>query len=294
MLPMISYIRKKIKYSRMIGYTTEYSEKAERLNCKGGGMLTAEEHSRMSEIDFQKHFKSEQTLIKWYFSYLENINHLSVVSTAGVLIKETKAKNILSFGCGPAVNELLLKCAFQDDIRMVVTDYDEFMMKGIQRICGDKVHAQTFDFYKDNPCRIINQYNIDTVIMIGSACSMDDKTYIKFLRKLKKTKVKYILTFEAGIQKEWMRIFYPFGLVLKTICLYFFNRNEYNDRLEYMENRVTYHAFNRTISELKHIYRKGGFQYTRIGPTKNRYYHTYTNSFLLYSKDTDWRKQVEK
>lgn len=37
MLSMISYIRKKIKYSRMIGYTTEYSEKAERLNCKKGG-----------------------------------------------------------------------------------------------------------------------------------------------------------------------------------------------------------------------------------------------------------------
>lgn len=106
-MSMCSYIKKKIKNSRMIGYTIEYSEEAELLNGGRGRMLTSQEHSRMSEMDFKNYFVSDQTLIKWYFSYLENINHLSVVSTVGVLIKEGKARNILSLGCGPAVNEIL-------------------------------------------------------------------------------------------------------------------------------------------------------------------------------------------
>lgn len=280
-MTIAEYIKKKMKNSRMVGYTYEYSDEAELQNTNTGGVLTSEEHSRMSEIDFKDYFTSESALVKWYFSYLENINNLSVVSSVGVLIKDGKAKNILSLGCGPAINELLLKRAFQDDIRMVVTDYDRFIIDGVKKVCGDEMIAETFDFYNDDPVQTIRKYDIDTIIMIGSACSMDDKTYVRFLRKIRKTPVRNILTFEAGIQREWIRFVYPLGLLSKTVFLYFFNRDEFKKRAQYLENKVSYHAFNRTVPELKNIYKKGGFEYTRIGPVKNAGYDTYINGFLL-------------
>lgn len=163
----------------------------------------------------------------------------------------------------------------------MAADYDEFIVRGVQHVCKDELYVRNFDFYKDDPCKIIDEFDIDTVIMIGSACSMDDRTYLKFLRKLKKSRVRNIVSFEAGIQKEWLRAAYPFGVVVKTLLLYIFKREAYKEKLKYMENRVSYHAFNRTLSELKHIYQKSGFQYERIGPTRNKGYHTYIYSFLL-------------
>ncbi len=278
------YVTRKMKTRNMVSYTTEYSEDAER-NCSGknkpgGGILTSEEHSRMSETDFSDHFKSEKTLVKWYFQYLENANNLSAVSTIAYLVKEKHARNILSFGCGPAVNELFLKRMFQNDIRMVVTDYDSYIVDSVKRVCPE-LTAETFDFFKDDPKKICKKYDIDTVIMIGSACSMDDKTYLKFLKNLKKTDVKNIVTFEAGIESSFMRLIRPAGIIVKGLYLYWMKRDEYNKKAYYLENLASYHAFTRTGRMLKKIYRAAGYRYTHIGPVKNDGYRTYIYSYLL-------------
>lgn len=61
MKKMLTYIRDSIDKSNMCSYTIEYSDKTKEKMGKESRLLSAEEHSEMSEIDFKE-----------YFNYLSN------------------------------------------------------------------------------------------------------------------------------------------------------------------------------------------------------------------------------
>lgn len=259
---LIAYLLKEWKLRRLCFYTSEYSDRAKSQCRHSEKLLTAEEHSKMSEVDFACHFESIDKLVKWYFGYLSNITKLGVISCIGEFIKQGDSKNIISYGAGPSVLEYFLKMIFQEDIHIVVTDYDEFMVDGARKLFNN-MNAERFDFYNDDPEQLISKYKIDTAIMIGSACSMDDEMYIHFLRRLAKCNIRTIFTFEAGvynnsvkrIRSDVMKLLY----LLKLCFLYIFHRSAYESRKErFITDSQCFHAYSRSINELEKIYAGGG------------------------------------
>ena len=266
---LLEYLSKEWKSRNFARYTSEYSERAKKQCRHSENLLTAEEHSKMSEVDFACHFESIDKLIKWYFGYLSNIGKMGVLSCIGEFIKQEGAKNIISYGAGPSVLEYFLKMIFQEDIHIVVTDYDEFIVDGVRKLFNN-MKAERFDFYKDDPEQLISKYKIDTAIMIGSACSMDNGMYIQFLRRLEKCNIQTIFTFEAGvynslaerIRSDVMKFLY----LLKLCFLYIFHKSAYESRKErFMTDSQCFHACSRSINELEKIYVRGGYMFTRIG-----------------------------
>lgn len=88
----LEYVEKRLKAMYMGAYSNEYSEKAKSLPHYFGRVLTAEEHSKMSEMDFDVYFQNEQALFKWYFSYLENEKKLWIASVVASLIRGGTSK----------------------------------------------------------------------------------------------------------------------------------------------------------------------------------------------------------
>lgn len=175
--------------------------------------------------------------------------------------------------------ELLIKRMYQDDVDIIVTDYDSYIVDRVKNIFTE-IKVENFDFYKDDPRDIILKYKIDTVLMIGSACSMDNNTYLGFLKFIRNSRVKNILTFEAGIVNDIFRFKYPLGIILKSAYLFFFKRDEFDKRAKDLEENTTYHAFIRTKRQLKKIYKASGFKEEYIG-NKNIRFLSYTNAYLL-------------
>lgn len=257
------YLQRELKNSRLCAYGIEYSIEAKELEHNREGLLTSEEHSKMSELDFSDHFSDIGTLKQWYFSYLNNVNKLEALSVVGEAIRGGHCKNIVSFGSGPSVLELYLKDMFQKKIKVVVTDYDKFIMSRVQTLMPE-ITALTFDFYTDDPAKIIEDSTADTVILFGSACSMDEETYIKFLGRIAETGVKNIFTFEAAIGSCLKYYLYPFCLVLKILFLYLFKRKKYEERKKRFENQSSFHAYKRTRNKLKRIYKLAGWDYEHV------------------------------
>ncbi len=267
----LGFARKLIASNKLCNYSVEYSEKAKKLEHNRKGLLSSKEHSKMSETDFAEHFSSVENLLKWYFSYLNNINKLEPVSVIGTEIRDSIAamgegrsvKSILSFGAGPSVLEFLLKRFFQEEVNIVVTDYDQFIMEQVSELFPE-LHAVKFDFYNDDPRELVEQYHVDTVIMFGSACSMDDATYKLFLKKLSKYGVKTVFTFEAAILPAWRYYFQPFIMIARLLCLYLFQHDEYEKRKKDFDSMVSFHAYKRTCINLKRIYKKSGWDYCQV------------------------------
>lgn len=268
-ISFLEYAKMALSSVRFCNYTSEYSEAAKGISKHEVRLLTAEEHAQMSKMDFEQHFSSIDELIKWYFYYLSNIKKMGALTAIGELIKEGNARNIISFGAGPSVIEYFLKMIFQEDIHMVVTDYDTWMVEQVAQLMPN-LAAKRFDFYHDDPAALIENNQIDTVIMLGSACSMDNEAYIKFLQRLHECGVRNVFTFEAGV-KSWKQmisaILLRFLQVCKTLLCYFFARARYEDRKSaFLKNeQLCFHAYYRTQSELERIYSRGGYMFSRIG-----------------------------
>ena len=264
----LEYARMEISSVRLFSYSSEYSEKAKAASEHENRLLTAEEHAQMSEIDFEDHFSSIDKLFKWYFCYLSNIKKLGVITAIGEEIKAGNARNIISFGAGPSVLEYMLKMIFQEDVHMVVTDYDNWLVEHVSNLMPN-LYANTFDFYHDDPSPLINEHRIDTAIMIGSACSMDNETYIKFLKRLYNCGVCNILTFEAGVSRK-RDLFTAYIMKLLHICknlvLWFFRNKQYEERkMRFLKYERCFHAVSRTRRELERIYSRGGYLFSEMG-----------------------------
>ena len=251
---MIGYVKEEMKNTRLSGYSIEYSDVAKGI---GGTdrLLTAEEHTAMSALDFEKNYESREALYHWYFNYLSNIEKLDVVTKIVNLIKSTGSKKIISLGCGPGVLEYLIKIILGDEIDIVALDYDGFLVDKGNALLGDKVKFDRFDFYNDDVVALCNRTKADMIIMIGSACSMDNEMYERFLSDCKRTEVKYILSFEAAVGGMAWRVARA-KFLLVSIKHYF-------QRVPHMMVKAG-HAYNRSISELKRIYKKSGWKTEKI------------------------------
>lgn len=156
-----------------------------------------------------------------------------------------------------------MKDMFQDKIKVIVTDYDKFIMDRVHTLMPD-ITAMTFDFYADDPTEIIKENDIDTVIMIGSGCSMDDGTYIKFLKYIATTDVRNIFTFETGIYGSLKYYLYPPYHVSRIIFRYLFKRDMYENEKNKFETSTCFHAYVRNKNRLKRIYRMAEWDYKRV------------------------------
>ncbi len=128
--------------------------------------------------------------------------------------------------------------------------------------------AEKYDLYHDDVQRIVKQYEAEAVVMFGSACSMDDERYLEFLKSFKLTGVRYIITFEAGIESDLKSGIKNMKTVIKSIKRYFCKQNR--------KRRQALHAFKRTPQKLMKIYKKAGFQCKRL-----KKLNSYQYSYLL-------------
>lgn len=265
---MIGYIKKEMGILRLMGYSIEYSEDAKKLQGGGGNRpLTAREHSDMSAMDFREHYSDRQTLFKWYFEYLSNINKLSVVTAIARKVRETGAKNVISIGCGPGVLECILKEMLGNSVSITAMDYDVFLVDEGNRLLGREVQFERFDFFHDDVRMAAKKHNADMLVMIGSACSMDNETYVRFLRECGGSGIKTILSFEAAV--SGLRWYYArmlaFGSAIKR----------YIKRMPHRQIKAG-HAYARGLVELKGIYRAAGWKAVRMRGLFHKYTYCLT------------------
>lgn len=253
-----------ISNRRKCDYTVEYSNNAKQSHMNTNKILTAEEHSKMSEIDFKKYFISKESLINWYFSYLSNIEKIDIISLIGREIKVGEIQRILSIGAGPSVIEYGIKKIFGDRIELICVDYDSYIIKNVKRLFPD-ILADQFDFTQDSINEIIKRYSPDTILMVGSGCSMDNHQLQKFLKEIRSENVKRIYCFEAAIVSK---------ITIGKICLnrivHLFKEKTYNFN-------HSFHAYYRTKKETLKIFYNSGWKIKEV-----RKLDSYPNTFILY------------
>lgn len=249
---------------RKCDYGVEYSDKAKRSHLETGTLLTADEHSKMSEIDFKDHFSSRERLIQWYFSYLSNMNKISILTEVGNYLKTQGESKVISFGSGPSVLEYFLKLMLGDKVKLLCTDYDSFIIDNAKRIFPEMEFA-VFDFYAEE-YEVLARFGADTALLLGSACSMDNARYIQFLKKLKSLGIRRVFCFEAA----------TYGLVQ---WIYAIARNMVKQLLKGEEKGIhSFHAYRRAAYEAERIFSEAGFKYDRLKG------HAYTYAYFLYAQ----------
>lgn len=253
---LVQFVSEEVRRSRICEYTIEYSDKAKQVESKEE-LLSAEAHSKMSEIDFKEIFKDKDRLIRWYFSYLSNMKKLDAVSELGQIIKDNNLQCIISLGAGPCVLEHILQSISGEKVKIVATDYDDFMIESADRLLGrDNLIIRKYDFYHDDIKELIKQYHADAVVMFGSACSMDNSRYIYFLGELMMTDIKYVITFEAAIMKNLKSVIRKTMVIISATKRYILKQNS--------QRKQAMHAYERSERELTGIFRKSGYKYQRM------------------------------
>lgn len=173
-------------------------------------------------------------------------------------------KSLVSFGSGPSVFEYMLKEIFQEDLNIVVTDYDSYIMERVGKLFPD-IEAEVFDFYHDDVRKLVRKHKIDCALLIGSACSMDDKTYIRFLKDLKKSGVNYVITFEAAITNNY--VFLKKRIRSTMITIYHYLR-----KVDGWRDKGSFHAYERSKYQLEHIFAASGYKMTMLTPLQDYKY----------------------
>lgn len=252
------YFLNEMERSKKCIYSIEYSEEAKQSIDYSDGIYSGLEHGQMSEMDLKDVFTSKEKLVAWYFRYLRNNTKLDVISQIIEEIEKRKLKNLFSVGSGPAVLEYFVKLMTKQDIRMVATDYDWFMVKKAQELL-EGIIVEEFDFYKHKISEKAEEYLIDGIIMIGSGCSMDSKKYAEFLREANNSKVKCVFCFEAAIRSN-----------MKSACLtiqcFLMALKKWIIRDEL--SKECGHAYYRSKRELLSIYKMSGYSIRRLRKTK--------------------------
>lgn len=269
----INYIRNDMKAYRLMTYQEEYSAEAKKIGDEKR-ILSAEEHSAMSELDFSSHYKSKESLIKWYYNYISNIDKVELIPAVikYVYANSSNIRRIVSFGAGSGVLEYFISLILQDDVNIIATDYDAFLVKKGNELLGEKVEFQTFDFYKDTVEELVAKNGkIDLAIMIGSACSMDNETHRKFLVELRENGIERIITFEAGVKSRLFMLKKKLQLLIHAIARWIL-------KIDNRELKAC-HAYQKSISEVKRIYNAAGYKYKSINSKAYKY------GFLLESKE---------
>ena len=264
---MVRYVLNEVKRHRLMSYSDEYSETA----LKIGGVdhqITAEEHAKMSEVDFKENYTDLDTHMEWYFKYLSNIKKTPVLSTVASVASQNGYKNILSIGCGPGCLEYMIAMMLGKEYNIIGADYDSYIVDQNNTVMGDRVRYISYDLYKDDVVSLTEKYETDMVLLVGSSCSMDGDSYIKWLKNLTQTGVKCLIDFAAGVDNAFMFLT-DLSYVKKATISYLQGRRD-GIPIE------AAHAYRRYSFQLTDIFDKGGWDYKRI--SAEPYKHVYVLS----------------
>ena len=267
----VRYCKDELKKVKMCAFTSEYSEVAKDTVKKENEILSGEEHSKLSEIDLGEFFVDRKSTLRWYFSYLANYTK---ITSLGLLVKTLvdRAKDnpdaigggVLSLGAGPCVLEHML-ADILPDMRVYACDYDSYMIDNARRQFKN-ITASQFDFYKDDAQTFVRDNDIRFVVMFGSSCSMDDEKYRDFLRGLHDSPVEGIITFEAGMVPP-SSLMKSYIITLLYCCKHYFLTRDKKTLLR----TGCFHAFCRTKSEFRRIYKASGWKFRELDKSLQTY-----------------------
>jgi len=208
--------------------------------------FTAATHAHIVEREFEKYFKTKESLIQWYLAQSLNSDKLLALAFLIQHCNENEYKNVLSLGAGPCVLEYLLKCALPDDARVVATDFDSFYIKKA-KLHFPSIIPVEFDFFKDNPSDLQKlKIDFDITVFFGSSYVMNDSDFIRQFSGLKEIGVKKIIDFQAGYI-PWKR----FPTVILSEVIAKINPRRY---------RGKFHGYGRSRGELRRLYKLAGLE----------------------------------
>jgi len=209
-------------------------------------IFSAEEHNYASENHYKGKFDSKEDYINHFF--LENPKALEQIPFIINFIKHHNLNNIYSLGSGTCVLEFLISNSISSNRNIFASDYDSFLISKAQEFLISKsknLNIFKFDFFEDDINEIMaDMSNPDLVIFFGSAYVMNDEQYIKLLRNLKKSGVKYIIDFYAGFIDK--KQFYK--NLVKNILNPLIN-------FVYRNNLGKFHGYGRDKKALRDIYK---------------------------------------
>lgn len=144
-------------------------------------IITAEEHSYVSEKEFGKFFESKESLLQWYLS--ANSGKLCALGYLIRQVRNNTLANIISFGAGPCVLEYLLKCALPQNTNVVAADYTAFFIDKAQQFFPNII-AVKYDFVKDDIKILSDKLGIklELAVLFGSSYVMADSEFVHFFK----------------------------------------------------------------------------------------------------------------
>ena len=127
----------------------------------------------------------------------------------------------MSFGAGFSIVEYFLSLTLDDDMSIIVSDYDSYVLEKVSDFFPE-LNICKFDFFKDDFDEICSDHSIqvDVAVFLGSMYVMDDGQMIKLLRKLKNHGVSRILDFHGGYMST--------SQIIRTIIIGYLRQKLYN------------------------------------------------------------------
>ena len=233
-------------------------------------IFSAKAHAYMTEKQFGPKFDSPQKLINGYLNL--DHNKLEALSFLIDYIKLNNIKNMISFGAGECVLEHILSgiCS-PPEFKIIATDFDEFFIEKAKEFFPN-ISPFKFDFFTDNLIDFCKDKmtNIDLGISFNSLYVMDDFQFIDFLKQCHALEIKKIIYFSSATLS--------LSAIIKHLIFQNNNiRKLFNKKLINHKNKGKFHGYARSKSQLKKIFKKGGYSIL-----KNTSLHrSYKNVYIL-------------
>lgn len=246
-------------------YTSYYND----LEMNREKLLSSEEHSYASEKKMGNIYDSRESAVRYFLS--QNYYKLGHLGFLIGFIYENKCKNILSLGAGISVLEYLLKNALPEESVVCAADYDGFLVAAAKKFFPE-ISAVEFDFTKDDLRELKGKFNadFDLAVFFHSAYALDDDEFVKLFSDLKKSGVKYVIDFHAGIirTKEVLKHVFLFcknsaAGMLKKIKPLRSLWEKIKPKAAGMTLTGKFHGYGRTKGAVRRLYKKAGFTIIR-------------------------------
>lgn len=178
-------------------YTKSHNETLSREIDNNGGQFTAEEHSYVMKAEFEKDFESKESLLRAYLS--TNPRKLLALAFLIEYVNTHTSCNIISLGAGYCVLEYLLKCAISEESKVIVTDFDSFLIEKA-KLHFPSIISEEFDFFRDDIGKLQERLDIkfDLAVFLGASYVMDDPQFIHLFARLREIGVRHIIDFHGG------------------------------------------------------------------------------------------------
>lgn len=184
------------------------------------------------------------------------------IHRAGPIIefcKKNHIKKILSIGSGGAVTEIEIKDKLQN-IEMVCTDYVDYICDKLSELHKD-ITFRVFDMKIDDPQTLGN--NFDMVLFCGSDYVMNNKEYIRLLKRFDSMGIKYIYIVTSPYISALEKIKQISINVLRIIGILINYSGMRDGRVSNAMRGIRkglFHGYMRDIKELKMIFNETGYE----------------------------------